>query len=251
MNIIDRNDEPPAFYYMNGTRAERASAELEENSPPGTTITFPLVLRDPDLVGGALDVLFDEPSGTFELARPPAVGEPVALRVRSNATLDREKRDTYRGTVRVCDVAMEAATTTTRAHCAEAELVVLVSDVNEHAPELVHPLENLTLLESTALGPIASIRLDARDPDLLVNALVCYSFAPASRASDDSTASALSHFTIDPTNGVVSLVQPLDAASQRSFVLPIRLANADARPPLHRDYVLYITGAHAFSLLHF
>lgn len=243
MRVLDRNDEPPAFYSAaNGTRADRAGAALDENSPPGTTLTVPLVLRDPDLVGGALEATFSEPSGTFELAREPAVGEPIVLRVRSNATLDHETMPTYSATLRVCDEAMEMLNGA-RERCAEAKIDLLVRDVNEQPPVLERQLENLTLREDTALGPITAIQLAARDPDSGVNAIVSYSFGPKPRDVAPNAVTGQTHFSIDPKTGQVSLVQRLDAAKQGSFFLPIRLSNSDARPPLHSDYVLYITGA--------
>lgn len=141
--------------------------------------------------------------------------------VTTATLLDRENKDYYSLVVTVED--WEYAEWT-----CEVQLQVSISDTNDNAPEFSETSHKATIAEDAPVNTVL-IKMHATDPDLGLSRRIKYSFVD----------SADGHFTIDDTEGVVSLARPLDREVRDSFTLTVR-AQDHGVPPLSSTTLLTV-----------
>ncbi|KAM3964103.1 cadherin-related tumor suppressor fat [Aphomia sociella] len=154
--VQDVNDNSPDF--------ERQSykTSVKENLPSGTVILFPKA-TDKDLGNNAKIrySLFGDKSERFLI-------DPANGVIFTNATLDREERDTYYLII----MAQDSSTTDPRT--ATANLTIIVEDENDNTPTFAHPVYEAHISERTRKEDFV-FGVKAKDNDVGLNSKIFYS----------------------------------------------------------------------------
>ncbi|XP_030648412.1 protocadherin-16 [Chanos chanos] len=196
--IVDLNDNSPTIPLPREVR-------VAENSLIGTEIT--LVTGNDVDSGPALSYslhLDASSQGKFDIHRYNG-------RVSLTAPLDFEERTWYTLTIRASD----------SKHQSEANLTVLVEDVNDNAPTFTQDLYQVTLLEHSPPGsPVVTVT--ATDRDSGENGRVTYRVMSATREG----------FYIDPRNGTLFINHKAEFDPERPSVSVIIEARDGGTPAL-------------------
>ena len=188
--ITDENDNAPAF-----SRSE-FTATVPEGEPPFTLI---LNISAVDLDSGNNSIVdYTITMGNTETFSVDRTGALFAL-----VSLDREERSTYVLVVRATDRGSPPL-------FSNAAVIVIVSDINDNAPQFNETRISANLTESHPTGTVIAM-FRATDVDLGNNAAVSFQL--------DNTTEV--PFTIDSTTGEVSLTQPLDYETVMDYEIPV------------------------------
>uniref|UniRef100_A0AAR2JL72 Protocadherin-16 n=1 Tax=Pygocentrus nattereri TaxID=42514 RepID=A0AAR2JL72_PYGNA len=196
--IVDLNDNSPTIPLPREVR-------VPENSLIGTEITM---VTGNDVDSGPVlsySLRLDTPSqGKFGIHRYNG-------RVFLTAPLDFEERTWYTLTVQASD----------SKHQSEANLTVLVEDVNDNVPTFTQDLYQVTLPEHSPPGsPVVTVT--ATDRDSGENGRVTYRVMSSSRDG----------FYIDPNNGTLFISQKAEFDPERPSVSVVIEACDGGKPPL-------------------
>ncbi|KAM8835014.1 protocadherin-16 [Synchiropus picturatus] len=197
--IIDQNDNSPTIPLPK-------EISVPENTLMGTQITL--------VTGNDVD---STPALSYSLQLDPtALGKFGVHRysggVSLTAPLDFEEKTWYTVTVRATD----------SQHQTEANLTILVVDVNDNAPEFTHDLYQVTLPERTPAGS-AVITVTATDRDSGENGRITYRV----------TSSTQDGFYIDPNNGTVFINHRAEFDPERPSVSIVVEASDGGTPSLY------------------
>ncbi|KAG5269346.1 hypothetical protein AALO_G00200980 [Alosa alosa] len=196
--VVDLNDNSPTIPIPREVR-------VPENTMIGTVITQ-VTGNDVDS-GPALSYslhLDSYAQGKFGIHR---YGGGVSL----TAPLDFEERTWYTLTIRSSD----------SQHYSEANLTILVEDVNDNAPTFTQDLYQVTLPEHSPTGS-AVITVTATDKDTGENGKISYRVMSSTRDI----------FYIDPNNGTLFINQRAEFHSERPSILVVIEAQDGGSPPL-------------------
>uniref|UniRef100_A0A672QNN4 Protocadherin-16 n=1 Tax=Sinocyclocheilus grahami TaxID=75366 RepID=A0A672QNN4_SINGR len=196
--IVDLNDNSPTIPVPREIR-------VPENSLIGTEITL---VTGNDVDSGPVlsySLQLDASSqGKFDIHRYNG-------RVSLTAPLDFEERTWYTLTIRTSD----------SKHQSEANLTVLVEDINDNAPTFTQDLYQVTLPEHSPSGsPV--ITVTATDRDSGENGKVTYRVVSSSRDM----------FYIDPKNGTLFIRQKAEFDPEQPSVYVVIEAHDGGSPPL-------------------
>uniref|UniRef100_A0A4W4F290 Protocadherin-16 n=1 Tax=Electrophorus electricus TaxID=8005 RepID=A0A4W4F290_ELEEL len=195
--IVDLNDNRPTIPVPREVR-------VPENTLIGTVITQ-VTGNDVDS-GPALSYslyLDSDSQGKFGIHR---YGGGISL----TATLDYEERTWYTVTIKTSD----------SVHQSEANLTVLVEDVNDNSPAFTRDLYQVTLAEHSPAGS-SVITVTATDQDSGENGKVTY-----------RVVSTRDMFYIDPSNGTLFINQRVEFDSDCPSFLVVVEASDGGTPPL-------------------
>uniref|UniRef100_W5KLY4 Protocadherin-16 n=1 Tax=Astyanax mexicanus TaxID=7994 RepID=W5KLY4_ASTMX len=196
--IVDLNDNSPTIPLPREVR-------VPENSLIGTEITM---VTGNDVDSGPVlsySLRLDTPSqGKFGIHR-------YSGRVFLTAPLDFEERSWYTLTVQASD----------SKHQSEANVTVLVGDMNDNVPTFTQDLYQVTLPEHSPPGS-AVVTVTATDRDSGENGRVTYRVLSSSREG----------FYIDPNNGTLFIGQKVEFDPERPSVSVVIEASDRGKPPL-------------------
>ena len=199
--LEDINDNAPVFDMI----ADGFQASVIEERPAGTIVVNALA-RDLDLgvngeVNYTLEVLeLDPPESP-----PPFEIDPETGLVTTTIPLDREAVESYVVLIRAFDNGEPSLST-------NATVNIAVGDVNDNAPIFALPVYEISVLEN-ATFPKQLLQVEAFDEDFGTNAEISY------RIQEAIPANSTALFSINPSNGNISLVGMLDAESRDSHRL--------------------------------
>ncbi|KAL4002923.1 Cadherin domain family protein [Acanthocheilonema viteae] len=137
--------------------------------------------------------------------------------------LDREKRAFYNLTIVAIDVTRLGVR-------AESYVVIKIDDISDTAPHFTQLFYNISVSESTAIGT-QLLKVEAVDPDINDNYISYGIIGP--------NASVLS---VDPQNGVISLVKLLDFETKRLFKFKLT-ASDSMQLTSEADLLVHVTDA--------
>lgn len=137
--------------------------------------------------------------------------------ITTREPLDRELRAVY-------DLVAEARDQGQPPRTARVPLHVLVTDVNDNAPEIVDPQEDVVSVREEQPPGTEVVRIRAVDQDNGANASVTYALLKG-RDSD-----GYGLFTIDPSSGVIRTAVVLDHEERSIYRLSVA-ATDGGRPP--------------------
>lgn len=137
--------------------------------------------------------------------------------IRTVESLDREARAAY-------ELVAEARDQGEPARTARVQLRITVTDVNDNAPEIVDPQEDVVSVREEQPPGAEVVRIRAVDADAGRNASVTYSLL---RNRDTDSPSA---FSIDPVTGAIRTKLVLDHEERHMYRLTV-VATDDGRPP--------------------
>ncbi|XP_069396059.1 protocadherin-16 [Paralichthys olivaceus] len=196
--IIDQNDNSPTIPLPKEVR-------IPENMLIGTEITL--------VTGNDVD---SSPALSYSLQLDPTASGKFGIHrysggVSLTAPLDFEEKTWYTVTVRATD----------SQHQAEANITILVEDVNDNAPVFTHDLYQVTLPEHTPPGS-AVVTVTATDRDSGDNGKITYRV----------TSSTQEGFYIDPHNGTLFISHRAEFDPERPSVSVVIEARDGGSPSL-------------------
>uniref|UniRef100_A0AAX7SGL1 Protocadherin-16 n=1 Tax=Astatotilapia calliptera TaxID=8154 RepID=A0AAX7SGL1_ASTCA len=196
--IVDQNDNSPTIPIHQEIR-------IPENTLIGTEITL--------VTGNDVD---SSPALSYSLQLDPtALGKFGIHRysggVSLTAPLDFEEKTWYTLTVRATD----------SQHQTEANITILVEDINDNAPAFTHDLYQVTLPEHTPPGS-AVITVTATDRDSGENGRITYKVMSSTKEG----------FYIDPSNGTLFINHRVEFDPERPSVSIVIEARDRGLPPL-------------------
>ncbi|XP_074647720.1 cadherin-23-like [Tubulanus polymorphus] len=193
ITVTDVNDEKPTFNQQNYV------ANVIENTQTGIPITFmpapqtEMKVTDLDQgINGQFKLTLEQngqPYTAFEVA-PSVVYNTanVMIRVKNSSVLNYEKQSTI--TFKV--VATETQTTEKRS--SSADIVLSITDVNDHFPVFSKQSYDATVPENSPKGTSITT-ITATDSDKGINGKITYSLV----------GSSASKFTVNPNTGLISV----------------------------------------------
>lgn len=195
VNVIDSNDNDPIFSHNS------YEFSVEENLKRGVVVGI-LKATDADLDLNAEIKYSLIPSNTsFQVN--PLTGEII-----TRDSLDRELRTTY-------ELVAEARDHGTPYRSTRVSVRINVTDVNDCAPEIVDPQEDVVSIREEQPIGTEVVRIRAIDRDNGYNATVTYSILKG-RDSD-----GYDLFSIDPTNGLIVTKAALDHEERSIYRLAV------------------------------
>ncbi|XP_059681603.1 protocadherin alpha-6-like [Gavia stellata] len=210
LEVTDINDNAPLF------PAARKNLSIAELSLPGSR--FPLEgASDADIGANAQLSYTLSPSEHFGIEEENSNSRSKSLFLVLTKSLDRETMPVHRLVLTASDGGRPSLSGT-------MELVILVLDANDNAPQFNQSVYNVLLPEDALEGTLVA-RVNATDPDLGINREVVYqidTLVPPS-ASDV--------FSIDDKTGEIRLTGALDFEAVTFYDLHIK-AKDKGTPPL-------------------
>lgn len=216
VSVTDVNDNQPAITII--FLSEDATPKISESALPGEFVAR-ISISDPDaartghsnatvsLIGG---------DGHFGLT----TRDNIIYLVVVERPLDREEQSVY-------DLSVEVTDAGTPPLCAIRTFRLLVTDVNDNAPEFERERYEAHLLEASEPGT-SVLQVLANDPDEGVNSAVRYSLVNAT------------WFAIDETTGLISTMTHVDCEINPAPIL-IVYAIDSGRPPLSSSAIVQVT----------
>ncbi|XP_048176201.1 protocadherin alpha-6-like [Corvus hawaiiensis] len=218
LEVTDINDNAPIF------PAARKNLSIAESSLPGSR--FPLEgASDADIGANAQLSYTLSPSEYFRIEEENSNSRSKSLFLVLTKPLDRETIPVHRLMLTASDGGRPSLTGT-------MELVILVLDVNDNAPQFNQSVYNVRLPED-ALQMTLVARVNATDPDLGIYGEMIYEI--------DSVVppSATDLFSIDANTGEIRLMGPLDFETVTLYDLHIKVTDKGTPPlPGHCKVVL-------------
>ncbi|XP_038061188.1 uncharacterized protein LOC119731947 isoform X4 [Patiria miniata] len=187
VTVLDINDTPPTF------TGAPFRFEVAENEPAGTFVGE-VTANDPDTIG-TLVYTFTSPQTQFLI-------DQASGRITTINSLNREQQDRYEVEVQVTDGTFEAT----------ADVVIVVTDVNDNQPMFSQAIYPVTVVENTPAGII--LNLMANDTDIGLNSAIIYQF-------DQSGNTPIGPFFLDRVTGALRTTSPLDRETQDSYTLVV------------------------------
>ncbi|KRY16305.1 Cadherin-related tumor suppressor [Trichinella patagoniensis] len=215
VTVMDENDHRPQF------TLDMYSASLLENKDIGSEV-LRVSARDEDMNMNSM-VKFEIASGnennTFSL-------DPYTGKLTLSAPLDREIQAVYRITLRATDHGVPPLSST-------AFATIVVTDVNDNAPKFTSQVESILIDEDTELGTCVH-HFNAFDLDAAKFGEISYSF---------SIGQVFGPFYLNPYDGCLMLIQPLDYETAKNYTLVVYASDAGT-PKLSSSVVLRVLIKH-------
>ncbi|XP_046571396.1 cadherin-23-like, partial [Haliotis rubra] len=211
LTITDVNDNLPVF------NPSTYTTNVDENTPTGTTV-ITVTATDADAAGFGT-ITYSIESGNTGTVFSIASG---IITVTDSTGLNFETTQLFTLTVRATDGGGQTS---------DVIVSILVNPINENSPTFSPASSTETVPENSVVGHVV-IDLDATDSDSGPDGQVTYSIISGS----------LGKFIIDPSTGVVTVSDVLDAESVSSYTVTIQASDAGTNPsPLSGTYILTVS----------
>uniref|UniRef100_UPI00398F28FC protocadherin Fat 4 n=1 Tax=Pristiophorus japonicus TaxID=55135 RepID=UPI00398F28FC len=214
VRLLDVNDNEPLVRFRYLPASSRFAA-VDENAAPGTVVAL-LTVSDADTAANgniSVSILGGNEQRHFAVQRSPVPGLSL---IKVASALDRERIPAYNLTVSVSDHGRPLARSSL------ASLLILVNDVNDHAPRFERPpgTERVAIAEDVPVGSYVR-GVSATDGDSGLNAQLRYSLVSGNR---------LGWFSISPGSGLVTSAAPLDRETASQVRLNISATDQGLHP---------------------
>ncbi|XP_043545771.1 protocadherin Fat 1a isoform X3 [Chiloscyllium plagiosum] len=190
VKVLDANDNSPTCEKTLYTET------IAEDVPSGKLILVVLA-EDADIRSNAEITYTLHGTGSEKFRLDPDTGELKTL-----APLDREEQAVYNLLMKATDGG---------GRFCQADVVIILEDVNDNAPVFSADPYTVSVFENTANKTLLT-RVQATDADTGLNRKVLYSLVD----------SAEDHFSIDELSGIISLEKPLDRELHASYTVIVK-----------------------------
>ncbi|XP_073477001.1 protocadherin alpha-3-like isoform X14 [Aquarana catesbeiana] len=207
VTVVDVNDNPPEMTITS------LSVPVSEDSPQGTTVAI-ISIHDRDSGSNGKVQCHISEQVPFKV-NPAFMGD---FSVTVNGPLDREKKDDYEITITARDEGSPALSVS-------KSIRVIISDVNDNAPQFIQPSDTIFIKENNAPGSYI-YTASAYDPDIGQNSFITYSIADGN--IDGIPLS--SYISINPENGKIFALVSFDHEQIKYFQCHIRATDAGLSP---------------------
>ena len=212
VRVVDDNDNAPRVVLSSASADRRLS--VVENSEPGTFIAY-VSATDDDLASAATVDCYV--AGRDELRLEPLYdGAQSEYKLLSAASFDRELQSSVIATLTCVDRGHP------RSRSVDVQLVVEVTDDNDHAPVIARDLYQVDMAEGNQLGAEV-VHINASDADSGLNAQLSFSLTRV-RGTPQRTLS------IDEKTGLVSVDVMLDFETCRLYEYIVSVSDAGDVP---------------------
>ncbi|EDV19285.1 uncharacterized protein TRIADDRAFT_62266 [Trichoplax adhaerens] len=210
IDVLDRNDNAPRF------ESPSYQVSIPEDIPIGTT-ALQVRAQDNDASSNA--------RVTYSIVNSAGINSAFRVGVTSGAiiidrSLDREITDRYH-------LEIQATDSGTTPKFARSNVTIIVTDVNDNPPQFTQKNYKVTIAEDAKINTLVTT-VRATDPDNDDNADIRYSLAGQNK------------FTINPTNGRITLIASLDYEQQQSYTLDVT-AKDRGRPSLSNTTTVVVS----------
>ena len=200
LRVADVNDNSPMIV-VNVLTGSSVAEVREHVDPPGTFVAHVAVTDSDTGQNGETECQLE---GTDHFRLEPLI-DSGEYKITTTTTFDREEREEYSINLVCRDNGSPSRSTT-------ATIVVTVSDINDHSPELPSNVIHVSLVENNPPRTVLTT-VNATDKDVGANAQLRYSLKPEVGATGDGNDGAL---TIDPVTGVVATNRTFDYEEGRN-----------------------------------
>uniref|UniRef100_A0A3Q2P226 Protocadherin 2 alpha c n=1 Tax=Fundulus heteroclitus TaxID=8078 RepID=A0A3Q2P226_FUNHE len=208
VNILDVNDNPPAF------SAKTQTMDMAENILPGAT--FPVLSAyDADVGKNGISTYKLKPNEYFSLTVHK--GESVSAELVLQKALDREKQPLIRLTLTAIDGGTPVKSGT-------SEIIIHVLDTNDNFPTFTKTLYKTSIAENAPIGTTV-VTVTATDADQGLNKDIVYLLN--SKDQDH----VLEIFEIDAETGTITVKENIDFELNPAFEIRVQ-ATDKGQPPL-------------------
>ncbi|XP_036918194.1 protocadherin beta-3-like [Sturnira hondurensis] len=199
LQVIDVNDHSPVFF------ENEMQLKILESTPPGTVIPLGNA-EDLDVGRNSLQNYTITPNSHFRvLTNSRRDGRKYPELVLDKA-LDREEQPQFSLTLTALDGGSPARSGTVQVH-------ILVSDINDNAPEFTQSLYEVEVLENSPINSVI-VTVSASDLDTGNFGTVSYAFLHTSEEISKT-------FHLNPITGDIQLVKHLDFEAIKSYEVDI------------------------------
>ena len=209
IEILDINDSPPEF------EPGSLSFQITEGSPSGTSRDLPEA-TDKDSPDNNVDPdgyeLQSDVQGLFDLER-----DEEGLKLVLRQELDRETTDSYNLKLLAFDKGDPDSLS------GSLDIQITINDANDEEPEFVQNDYAKEVREDTSINSTI-IRVEAKDPDLGLNAEVEYRFDQLTNIRDGDK------FGINKETGSIYLKKALDYETEVAYELVVEARDKGANP---------------------
>ncbi|KAG5896560.1 hypothetical protein JTB14_010389 [Gonioctena quinquepunctata] len=204
VDILDANDNDPSF------AEDLYEFSIEENLRRGTSVGKVLA-ADADVgVNAAIRYNLIPANSSFQI-------NEVTGEISTREVLDREMKQNH-------ELVVEARDKGTPSRSARVVVKVTVLDINDNAPEIVDPQEDVISVREEQPPGTEVVRVRAIDADNGKNASLTYSIVK----NTDSDGHVV--FTIDPVSGVIKTRMVLDHEEKTIYRLAVAVTDG-GQPP--------------------
>ena len=199
IRIVDANDNAPVF------AEEHVSRQIPKNTETGTTFSVPAA-GDPDSPAyGVTRYWIRDESGVFALKVSNGSGSSLDIHLILMKTVDREMQRSHRVVVMAGDGGAPSRT-------GSMTVDVAILDVNDNHPSFEHALYDVTITEDWLAGSVLTT-VRANDLDSGRFGEIIYGF------SDNTLHVYGELFSIDATNGTITMLRTLDYEIETEYYL--------------------------------
>ncbi|KAH8279555.1 hypothetical protein KR018_000821 [Drosophila ironensis] len=204
IRVLDANDNDPKF------QRSKYEFRIEENLRRGSVVGV-VTASDVDLgENAAIKYSLLPANSSFQV-------HPVTGEISTREPLDRELREVY-------DLIVEARDQGTPVRSSRVPVRVHVTDVNDNAPEIADPQEDVVSVREEQPPGTEVVRIRAIDRDHGQNASITYSIVKGR----DSDGHGL--FSIDPSTGVIRTRVVLDHEERSIYRLGVAASDGGSPP---------------------
>ncbi|KAM9833998.1 protocadherin-12 isoform X1 [Syngnathus typhle] len=221
VKLVDVNDNAPRIH-MTWTQPSSPAAMVLEGAPAGTFLALVMVSDADSGENGKVTAMMQHGSGPFHIKK--IHGENYMI--ETAGVLDREEVMEYNITLVAQDYGDPPLS------CVK-HLPVRVLDENDNAPLFSSAVYKASLKENNVAG-YRALKVHAHDADLELSGRVLYHLH---NSSDGKTSTQ--PFSIHPTSGIVSVLQPLDYEKYHSYLFLVEAVD-QGHPPLRTTATVQI-----------
>ncbi|XP_019726777.1 protocadherin-12 isoform X2 [Hippocampus comes] len=221
VKLVDVNDNAPRIH-MTWTHPSSPAATVLEGAPVDTFLALVRVSDADSGENGKVTAMMQHGSGPFHIKKIPGENYMIV----TAGVLDREKVMDYNITLVARDYGDPPLT------CVK-HLPVRVLDENDNTPVFSSEVYKASFKENNVAG-YQALKVHAQDADLELSGRVLYHLHNSSDLK-----SPTQPFSIHPTSGVVSVVQPLDYEEYHSYLFLVEAVD-QGHPPLRTTATVQI-----------
>ncbi|XP_016142563.1 protocadherin gamma-A11-like [Sinocyclocheilus grahami] len=199
VEILDINDHAPSF--MN----KEIIFQISESALSGARYSIDSA-NDPDVGLNSLQTYTLDPNDHFVLKTLSHTDGTKYVEMVLQTPLDREKQEEYNLILTAFDGGTPQKTGTVKIN-------VIVLDANDNAPVFSQSVYTALVAENAPMGSLVS-KISATDADQGTNKHMSYSFSQISK-------SILNSFSIESTNGDITVIAPLDFEKSKKYELNV------------------------------
>ena len=195
--IYDVNDNAPQILFSFANPESTKSGYVKVKEEAVSFFAFPSVSdQDSSNVNGPIKVVITkgDEQNHFELHTLSNSSGTITMAMKANAIIDREKKDKYNLTI-------EATDSGNPPQSSVANLIVLVTDVNDHKPQFSKLVYTATIKEGIPIGSYVG-EVSASDSDISSNGEISYSIVSGNEKG---------WFAVSKATGLVTTSNEIDS----------------------------------------